>query len=125
MTEPRQCCFVLCESSAAIHSGFGEAVCAGHWELASVRTRRRVLRTASRLRRLEQLWTDLGSFEKLVAEGRYLKLCTLLDYAAEQAEVSWSRLKLELFAATVASAADANPLFSLPIRRVGRPSRGG
>jgi hypothetical protein len=125
MTQPSQCCFPLCEGLAAIHSGFGDSVCAPHWELVSERTKQRVLRSASRLGRLEQLWADLGSFERLVAEGRYLKLCSLLDYAAEQAEASWSRLKLELFVAKAAPAAEANVLSSLADRTAGRPSRGG
>lgn len=46
----------------------------------------RLRQTQRRLQWLQQVWDDPGRFEAVVASGRYLKLCTLLEWASDNDE---------------------------------------
>lgn len=52
----------------------------------------RKLQTQRRLNWLQALWSDPAQFDAIVASGRYLKLCALLEWASTDAEVAAWRL---------------------------------
>jgi hypothetical protein len=115
-------CFVPpCRAVPMAGVGFGDDVCERHWELASRVSRARMLRARARLERLEALWRDDDFFERTAAGGRYLKLCALVQYAADLVEVAWRRVKLEIFAelgrvARPDASAEPHPPASFPAR---------
>jgi hypothetical protein len=49
--------------------------------------------TRRRLQWLQTLWDDAAKFEAIVASGRYLKLCALMEWASESDESATRRLE--------------------------------
>lgn len=61
----------------------------------------RKLQTQRRLHWLQELWSDPAQFDAIVASGRYLKLCALLEWASANVDAaSW---RLEQVAASATS----------------------
>jgi hypothetical protein len=77
-----------------------EVMCEAHAALASPAARARRARSEERLRALQQSWEDDAYFDRLVASGKYLKMCGTLSAASEAAERAWTELKSEVLAAT-------------------------
>jgi hypothetical protein len=48
--------------------------------------------TQRRLLWLQSLWDDTARFDAIIASGRYLKLCTLIEWASENDEIAARRL---------------------------------
>jgi hypothetical protein len=76
-----------------------EVICEHHYTLASPATLARRARTEARLQTLQKCWDDDAYFERLVASGKYLKLCSTLSFASEAAERAWTDVKAEVLAA--------------------------
>jgi hypothetical protein len=92
------CCVPGCRHSAS-HITFPqciEAMCEDHYALASPAARARRARSEERLRSLQERWDDEAYFDRLVACGKYLKLCGTLSLAAENAERAWRAIKSEV-----------------------------
>jgi hypothetical protein len=75
-----------------------EVICEQHCALASPTTLARRARREERLRALQKHWDDDTYFDRLVASGKYLKMCGTLSAAAESAERAWMDVKAEVFA---------------------------
>jgi hypothetical protein len=58
--------------------------------------RERKLRAEKRLRALRALWDDPERYDRIVASGRYLKLCALLQFASEAVERASGRLDRDI-----------------------------
>ena len=96
-----RCCVPGCDHSAARVS-FPECVevmCQAHYALASPAAQARRARREQRLQALQQCWNDDAYFDRLVASGKYLKLCGVLSLASENAERAWSDIKNEVLSA--------------------------
>jgi hypothetical protein len=95
------CCVPGCAHSAsrAVLSECVEVMCEAHYALASPAALARRARSEERLRSLQQRWNDDGYFDRLVASGKYLKMCTVLSLASENAERAWIGVKAEVLAA--------------------------
>lgn len=65
-----------------------ELMCEAHYALASPSAQARRARREERLRSLQQCWNDDAYFDRLVASGKYLKMCSVLSLASENAERS-------------------------------------
>jgi hypothetical protein len=76
-----------------------EVMCEEHYALASPAALARRARSEERLRSLQQRWDDEAYFDRLVASGKYLKMCGMLSLASEKAERAWSDVKAEVIAA--------------------------
>jgi hypothetical protein len=76
-----------------------EVMCEEHYRLASPAALARRARNEERLRSLQQRWNDDSYFDRLVASGKYLKMCGVLSLASENAERAWIALKAEVLAA--------------------------
>jgi hypothetical protein len=96
-----RCCVPGCAHSAARVTlpECVEAMCEAHYALASPAAQARRARREDRLRALQQIWDDDAYFDRLVASGKYLKMCSVLSLAAENAEQAWSEIKAEVLAA--------------------------
>lgn len=57
-----------------------------------IRACERKLQTQRRLLWLQSLWDDEARFDAIVASGRYLKLCAVLEWASENDEIAARRL---------------------------------
>jgi hypothetical protein len=86
-----------------------EVMCEAHYALASPAALARRARREARLRALQQSWDDDAYFDRLVASGKYLKMCSTLSAASEAAERAWREVKSEVLAAAD-SRAFAEPL---------------
>jgi hypothetical protein len=86
-----------------------EVMCEAHYALASPMALARRARREARLRALQQSWEDDAYFDRLVASGKYLKMCSTLSAASEAAERAWHEVKSEVLAAAD-SRAFAEPL---------------
>ena len=96
-----RCCVPGCGHSAARVS-FPECVevmCETHYALASPAAQARRARREQRLQALQQCWNDDAYFDRLVASGKYLKMCGVLSLASENAERAWSDIKDEVLSA--------------------------
>src|SRR2546421_9771865 len=71
------------------------AMCAEHQLLASDASRRLLEVSRSRVDRLARSWHDDRTFSEIVARGRYLQLCALLEMAHERLDRAWERMKAE------------------------------
>ena len=76
-----------------------EVMCEEHYALASPAALARRARSEERLRSLQQCWNDDSYFDRLVASGKYLKMCGVLSLASENAERAWIGVKAEVLAA--------------------------
>lgn len=76
-----------------------EVMCEAHYALASPRALARRARREERLRALQQSWEDDAYFDRLVASGKYLKMCSTLSLASEAVERAWREVKAEVLAA--------------------------
>lgn len=76
-----------------------EVMCEAHYALASPTARARRARRQERLRSLQERWDDGAYFDRLVASGKYLKMCGMLSFAAETEERAWMEVKAEVLAA--------------------------
>ena len=95
------CCVPGCTHSA---SGLKmpeciEAICEHHYALASPPALARRARAEARLLALQKYWDDEAHFDRVVASGKYLKLCSTLSFASEAAERAWTEVKSEVLAA--------------------------
>jgi hypothetical protein len=79
-------------------------MCEAHYALASPAAQARRARNEERLRALQNCWNDGAYFDRLVASGKYLKMCSVLSLASENAERAWSEVKAEVLAAATADA---------------------
>ena len=100
MSSQPRCCIPGCntivpEPSAA---GLDERLCRRHLDLASRRSRDRMLRAQIRLIHLEARLHDDAFFQRLVASGRYLKFLALLGYASDVCASRWATAKREVLA---------------------------
>ncbi|MBV8851022.1 MAG: hypothetical protein JOZ16_15715 [Methylobacteriaceae bacterium] len=97
-----RCCVPGCTHSAARVSlpNCVEVMCEAHYALASPAAQARRARSEERLRVLQQRWNDPAYFDRLVADGKYLKMCGTLSLAAENAKRAWTDVKAEVLAAT-------------------------
>jgi hypothetical protein len=93
------CCVPGCRHSASRISmpECIEVMCEDHYALASPAALARRARRDERLRSLQRCWEDDAYFDRLVASGKYLKMCGMLSLAAETAERAWSDVKAEVF----------------------------
>ena len=76
-----------------------EVICEAHYALASPTTLARRARREERLKALQARWDDATYFDRLVASGKYLKMCAVLSLAADSAERAWMDVKVEVMAA--------------------------
>jgi hypothetical protein len=76
-----------------------EVMCEEHYALASPASLERRARSEERLRSLQQCWNDDTYFNRLVASGKYLKMCSVLSLASENAERAWIEVRAEVLAA--------------------------
>jgi|SRR4030081_3578232 hypothetical protein len=76
-----------------------EVICERHHALASPAALARRARTEARLKALQRCWDDDAYFDRLVASGKYLKMCSTLSFASEAAERAWTDVKAEVLAA--------------------------
>jgi hypothetical protein len=76
-----------------------EVMCEEHYALASPASLARRARSEERLRSLQQCWNDEAYFDRLVASGKYLKMCSVLSLASENAERAWIEVRAEVLAA--------------------------
>ena len=74
-------------------------MCEEHYALASPTAQARRARREERLRSLQQCWNDDAYFDRLVASGKYLKMCSVLGLASENAERAWRDIKNEVLSA--------------------------
>lgn len=75
-----------------------EVICERHYALASPAALARRARTEARLKALQRCWDDDVYFDRLVASGKYLKMCSTLSFASEAAERAWRDVKAEVLA---------------------------
>jgi hypothetical protein len=99
-----RCCVPGCAHSAARVTvpGCVEIMCEAHYALASPAAQARRARREDRLRTLQRIWNDDAYFDRLVASGKYLKLCSVLSFATENAERAWGDIKDEVLSAAKA-----------------------
>ena len=76
-----------------------EVICEHHYALASPAALARRARAEARLLALQKYWDDGVHFDRAVASGKYLKLCSTLSFASEAAERAWTEVKAEVLAA--------------------------
>ena len=95
------CCVPGCAHTAAPVSrpDCVEVMCEAHYTLASPAAQKRRARQEGRLRALQQCFDDEAAFDRLIASGKYLKLCSMLSLAADNAERAWLDMKAEVLAA--------------------------
>ncbi len=79
--------------------------CESHIELASRAAVQRKEQMQRRLAFVQMLWNDTDRFDKVVASGRYLKLCNLTEWISDYDERAWERVKSEILAARQENAA--------------------
>lgn len=73
--------------------------CESNIDLASPAAIRRKQQMQSRLAFVQTLWNDANRFDRIVASGRYLKLCHLTEWISDCDEQAWARVKSEILAA--------------------------
>jgi len=73
-----------------------EFVCERHLEMASASSLNRARQTGARLQFIRACWSDDDYYERVVASGRYLKLCEALRWAEDSDEEAWTRMKREI-----------------------------
>jgi hypothetical protein len=102
------CCVPGCEHSASrlTMPECIEVMCEEHYALASPAALSRRSRTEGRLEALRQRWDDDAYFDRLVASGKYLKLCSVLSLASEAAERAYADVKAEVLAAAPRASAE-------------------
>ena len=61
--------------------------------MATPSSLQRKLQTGARLQWLRTRWDDSEYFDRVVASGRYLKLCEALRWAEEIDEQAWTGVK--------------------------------
>jgi len=93
-----RCCIPGCDHSPTPVSlpECIEIMCEEHYALASPAAQARRARREKRLRVLQQCWDDDSYFDRLVASGKYLKMCSMLSLASEKAERAWNEIKTEV-----------------------------
>jgi hypothetical protein len=77
---------------------------------AYTKAERRKLQTRRRVQWLQGVWSDRARFEAIVASGRYLKLCALLEWAAVEDEIADWRLERIADAAMASRARAVTPI---------------
>ena len=94
------CCVPACGRTkiGAAHAEFEDFVCDAHHAMAAPALRRRLAQTQKRLDALRLKWDDDRYFGEVLARGRYLKFCALLEWAHENVDRAWSRLMLDILA---------------------------
>ncbi|HEY5226367.1 MAG TPA: hypothetical protein VIJ06_06205 [Methylovirgula sp.] len=73
--------------------------CEANLNLASDAAVQRKQQMQRRLAFVQDLWNDADRFDKIVASGRYLRLCNLTEWISDSDERAWERLKTEVLAA--------------------------
>jgi hypothetical protein len=76
-----------------------DVFCEANLNLASEATLRRKEQMQRRLSFVQDLWNDAERFDKIVASGRYLRLCNLTEWISDGDEHAWERVKAEVLAA--------------------------
>jgi len=101
MTILTKCCIPGCPCGQAGESApqAREGICAEHLLLASAASRRLLRGAEARLERLQRSWDDDEVFEAIVARGRYLQLCTLIEAAHDRVDRARERVKAEIIGA--------------------------
>jgi len=128
MTAPMTCCVPNCphQGVAGLFAHGCEALCEGHYVMASTTSRKALDRARARLRRLQESWDQNETFEKIAARGRYLQFCALLEAAHDRVDRAWARIKLEALASALLldpSSASRSERAMSPDVRAGRPAR--
>jgi hypothetical protein len=72
-----------------------ESIAPEHYHLVSQSARRRKLQTQKRLAWLKERWNDEAYFEAVVASGRYLKFCTMIEWASDNDDRASRRIDEE------------------------------
>jgi hypothetical protein len=105
LSDRLRCCVPGCAHSAARVSvpECVEVMCEAHYALASPAAQARRARREQRLRALQQIWNDDAYFDRVVASGKYLKMCSVLSLATENAERAWGDIKNEVLGAAATS----------------------
>ena len=93
------CCVPACRQTkiGAAHADFEDFVCEDHYASAAPALRRRLETTQKRLVALREKWDDDRYFGEVLARGRYLKFCALLEWAQENVDRAWSRMMMDIF----------------------------
>jgi hypothetical protein len=73
-----------------------EQICPEHFNLASPSTRRLFMSARNRLERIEAGRASEAVFEGIVARGRYLQFCGLIEAAHDHLDWAWERVKREV-----------------------------
>jgi hypothetical protein len=94
------CCVPACGRTkpGAAHAEYEDFVCDAHYAAAAPALRHRLEQTQKRLDVLRRKWDDDRYFGEVLARGRYLKFCALLEWSQEQVDRAWSRLMLDILA---------------------------
>lgn len=95
------CCVPACgrKTIGAVHADFDEFVCDAHYAEAAPARRERLATAQRRLDKLRARWDDDHYFGEILARGRYLKFCALLEWAQENVDRAWSRVMLDVLGA--------------------------
>jgi hypothetical protein len=101
MTILTRCCIRGCTRGEAGEIGprACEGICAEHWLLASAASRRLLRGAEARLEQLQRSWDDEEIFETIVARGRYLQFCVLIEAAHDYVDRARERVKAEIIGA--------------------------
>lgn len=96
------CCVPGCAHTATrrMMADCIEMMCDEHYALASPSAVARRTRSEERLKALQECWDDDTYFDRLVASGKYLKMCGTLSLASDSADRAWRNLKAEVLAAS-------------------------
>jgi hypothetical protein len=73
--------------------------CEANLNLASDAAVQRKQQIQRRLAFVQDVWNDAERFDRIVASGRYLRLCNLTEWISDSDERAWERLKTEILAA--------------------------
>jgi hypothetical protein len=92
------CCIPGCPRTAAENhiDHAHHATCAEHLLFASDASRQSLQFSRRRVDRLERSWHHDRTFRQIVARGRYLQLCALIEMAHERVDRAWERIKVEV-----------------------------
>lgn len=73
-----------------------EQICSEHFGRASLSARRLFMSARNRLERIEAGRASEAVFERIVARGRYLQFCGLIETAHDHLDWAWDRIKREV-----------------------------
>lgn len=71
------------------------SLCSEHYLSASRNTRRKHIRALFWQAVIQKCFSDSAIYDRIVASGRYLKLCIMLNEAARRVDEAWRSIVLE------------------------------